>query len=81
MSLANKAKQLDNSKKKPLLARLTPAQRKELLALREDWRRGDLRHVTKKALADLVRTEFDMPTLSPQTLGAFLDEPEKQGSK
>tara|TARA_R100000808_G_C2100095_1_gene117472 strand:- start:234 stop:479 length:246 start_codon:yes stop_codon:yes gene_type:complete len=81
MSLAKKAKSLEKNTKTPLLARLSDSQRKELFALREDYRRGELRHVTKKALADLVRDEFQMETLSPQTLGAFLNEPEKKGGK
>lgn len=81
MTLTKKAQNLEGNKKKPLLARLSADQRKELLALREDYRRGQLRHVTKKALAELVRDEFQMDTLSPQTLGAFLDEPATKGGK
>jgi hypothetical protein len=80
MSLRTKAKKLEGGQRR-LVDRITPAQKKELIALREDYRAGDLKHVTKKALTDLVCEEFGLGTLSPATLGAFLDDPEKQGGK
>jgi len=75
MSLTSKAKKLGHGLKQPLLLRLTDKQQKELLDLRELWRTGDLRPVPMKALAELVKKEFELKTLNSQTLERFLNEP------
>ena len=79
MTLSSKAKDLPSGKV-PLLVRLTAPQQKELLAFRESYRLGELRHATLISLTKLVIDEFSLEVLSPQTLRTFLDEPPKQSS-
>ena len=74
MSLTSKAKQIDNNPRQPLLERLNKEQLAELLELRKNYRKGELKNVTMRSLADLVKKEFGLKTLNPQTIERFLNE-------
>ena len=75
MSLTSKAKQIENNPKQPLLERLNDKQIAELMELKKSYKKGELVNVSSVALAQLVRKEFELKTLNPQTLKRFLDEP------
>ncbi len=77
MSLTSKAKQIENNPKQPLLERLNDKQIAELMELKKSYKKGELVNVSSVALAQLVRKEFELKTLNPQTLKRFLDEPLK----
>ena len=77
MSLTSKAKQIENNPKQPLLERLNDKQIAELMELKKSYKKGELVNVSSVALAQLVRKEFELKTLNPQTLKRFLDEPFK----
>ena len=77
MSLTSKAKQIENNPKQPLLERLNDKQIAELMELKKSYKKGELVNVSFVALAQLVRKEFELKTLNPQTLKRFLDEPFK----
>ena len=77
MSLTSKAKQIENNPKQPLLERLNDEQIAELMELKKSYKKGELVNVSSVALAQLVRKEFELKTLNPQTLKRFLDEPFK----
>mgnify|MGYP003136245078 FL=1 len=74
MSLTSKAKQIDNNPRQPLLERLNKEQLAELVELRKNYQKGELKNVTMRSLADLVRKEFGLKTLNPQTIERFLNE-------
>mgnify|MGYP003114417419 FL=1 len=72
MSLTDKAKRLDHNPKQPLLERLNDEQLAELVELRKNYRNGELKSVSMRALADLVKKEFSLKTLNAQTIERFL---------
>ena len=72
MSLTDKAKRLDHNPKQPLLQRLNKEQLAELVELRKNYRKGELKSVSMRALADLVKKEFGLRTLNAQTIERFL---------
>ena len=74
MSLTSKAKQIDNNPRQPLLERLNKEQLAELVELRKNYQKGELKNVTMRSLADLVKKEFGLKTLNPQTIERFLNE-------
>ena len=74
MSLTSKAKQIDKNPRQPLLERLNKEQLAELVELRKNYQKGELKNVTMRSLADLVRKEFGLKTLNPQTIERFLNE-------
>ena len=72
MSLTDKAKQIENNPKQPLLERLNDEQLAELVELRKNYRNGELKSVSMRALADLVKKEFSLKPLNAQTIERFL---------
>lgn len=74
MSLTDKAKRLEQNPKQPLLERLSDEQVAELIELRKNYRKGELKNVTMRSLADLVKKEFGLKTLNAQTIERFLNE-------
>tara|TARA_R100001591_G_scaffold114840_1_gene129697 strand:+ start:149 stop:382 length:234 start_codon:yes stop_codon:yes gene_type:complete len=77
MSLTDKAKKLQDNPRRPLAERLTKKQLAELNELKKNYQNGELVDVSDSALAQLVRKEFELKTLNPQTLKRFLNEPFK----
>ena len=65
------------TRRQPLLERLNDKQIAELMELKKSYKKGELVNVSSVALAQLVRKEFELKTLNPQTLKRFLDEPFK----
>ena len=74
MSLTSKAKQIEHNPRQPLLDRLNKEQIAELVELRKNYRKGELKNVTMRSLADLIKKEFGLKTLNPQTVERFLNE-------
>jgi hypothetical protein len=72
VSLTNKAKRLEQNPKQPLLERLNDEQLAELIELRKNYRKGELKNVSMRSLAELIKKEFGWKTLNAQTIERFL---------